>query len=74
MSHTIWYYDRKTGRSESVACSDKDVADMLWDRLEKAGHKMQNLRPDYKPKRVYTGLKGPRDPITQEDLDKWIPE
>jgi hypothetical protein len=81
MSHTIWYFDRKTGRSESVACSDKDVADMLWDRLEKAGHRMQNLRPNYNPKRRYTGLKDgskawprPEAPITQDDLEEWKPE
>lgn len=69
--HTIWYSD-KFGTIDSVECPT-EVADMIWDRLEKAGMVMVNTRPNFKPKRIYTGLKGER-PITQVDLDKWIPE
>lgn len=55
VSHVIWYYDEKTGRTENVVVSDSAVADILWDRLKKAGKVMMNQR--LKPRREYGGLK-----------------
>ncbi|MFM6926973.1 MAG: hypothetical protein ACKOX6_00825 [Bdellovibrio sp.] len=78
--HTIWYARKRDNFVDKVECNT-DVADMLWDRLEKSGHTMLNTRPNYTPKRTYGGLKDgskawpkPDAPITQADLDKWIPE
>jgi hypothetical protein len=79
MSHTIWYWNEKENCNESVVCSEAAVASILWDRLEKAGKRMTNERPT--PKRKYGGLKDgskawprPEAPITQDDLEEWIPE
>lgn len=71
-SHVIWYFDEKSRHTENVVCSDAAVASILWDRLRASGKTMMNERPERK--RVYTGLKGGERPITQDDLDQWIPE